>query len=200
MVAATSLFLKHHESLPVGRTHPKLGAIRPYSRTRHSSASKCSQCVLGKIYAKAAGFELRFACSGIFWRDSFCHIGNCQDATFLDASQASVVRTISISRLWPPRGSGYKSCPAVKPREIGFSERRLLKGAIRTDKRGPRNGLDKRCSRKPFEVFWRGQPQGHPIWLRPGCDPVHAGRTTQPGYVTRSPQTKRASKVVSLRP
>jgi hypothetical protein len=31
MDAATSIFLKHHEPLPVGRAYSKLGAIRSFS-------------------------------------------------------------------------------------------------------------------------------------------------------------------------
>ena len=101
MDAATPLCMKHHEPLPVGRPHPKLGAIRSCSRTRHSSASKYSQSVLGKIYAKAARFGLCFTRSGIFWRGYFYDIGNCQDAPFLDAPQVSIARKISIFRVSP---------------------------------------------------------------------------------------------------
>ena len=93
MDARISVCLKHHEPLSVGRAYSELGAIRSCSWTGHSSASKYSHFVLGKIYEKAARFELRFTRSGVFWWGAFYDIGNCQDASFLEVR-------VSLERKW----------------------------------------------------------------------------------------------------
>jgi len=129
MDAATTVCLKHDEPLPVGRAHSKLGAIRSCSPTRHSSASKYSRCVLGKIHAKAARLELRFTCTGIFWRGSFCVIGNCQDASFLDAPWASIV----LDRVPPPAATFDGSGPTIAVLLLGFMLTLLSKIGIVAD-------------------------------------------------------------------